>query len=431
MTNGQAAPLRRAGAGDVSGPDPIALTRENVDARTSGLPRAMRHAFRLLTAITQGTLSVTLPDGRCFRVEGDTPDPVADLTIHSYAALGAAMRKGDVGVAEGFIDGHLSSTDLTRFLELFCYNAHVIHERIEANPVARFLLRARHWLRRNTPARARRNIAEHYDLGNAFYRLWLDPSMTYSSAVYPSGTETLEAAQREKFRALADAAGIVPGTRVLDIGCGWGGLAIYLAAERGAHVTGLTISQEQYDHARAEVHRLGLDDRVDIELRDYRLETGRYDRVVSVEMFEAVGEAWWPVFFERLAQCLRPGGRAVLQVITIQEQYFEPYRRGTDFIQHYVFPGGMLPTPTHLLELGADAGLQASIERSFGPDYARTLRAWRNTFLDRWDEIADMGFDMRFKRLWLYYLHYCEAGFDAGNIDVKHVALKRPDDGHG
>ncbi len=406
---------------------PITLRRDSLRAQAAGLPMLMVRAFDLLLSITRGTLVVTVPDGRRFRIAGEDPDPQADLTIRSFDVLRAALRKGDVGVAEGFIEGQLHSDDLTAFLKLFCHNAHVIHERIEANALVRALLRLQHWLRRNTPRQARRNIAEHYDLGNAFYARWLDPSMTYSAGLYHDGAQDLAGAQRAKFQAIADAAGIQPGDHVLDIGCGWGGFACYLAQVRGARVTGLTISAAQLDHARAEVARQGLQDRVALHLRDYRDETGTYDKVVSVEMFEAVGEAYWPVFFDRLAAVLRPGGCAVVQVITIQEQFFEPYRRGTDFIQHYIFPGGMLPTPGHLLALGQRAGLRSELLRSFGPDYARTLRDWRARFDAHWPELAQMGFDARFRRLWLYYLQYCEAGFDVGNINVQHVRYLRPD----
>ncbi|QBF34006.1 cyclopropane-fatty-acyl-phospholipid synthase family protein [Thalassococcus sp. S3] len=397
------------------------LTAENRKALTRHLPAMVRQALGILTTLEYGTLDIALPGGACFRIETSTPQPSADITIRSYDFIAKAIRRGDIGVAEGFMDAEWSSTDLTRFLELFCYNAHLIHERIDSNPIARLMLRFQHWLNRNTKTQARRNIAAHYDLGNPFYELWLDPSMTYSSALYQTGAEDLETAQRAKYAALADAVRVQPGERVLEIGCGWGGFAAYLAKERGAQVTGLTISQEQLEFGRAHIERLGLAGLVDLQLRDYRAEDGKYDRIVSVEMFEAVGEAYWPDFFDMLARCLKPGGRAGLQVITIQEKYFEHYRRGTDFIQHYVFPGGMLPTPTHLRTLGHEAGLDQISERVFGESYARTLSEWRAAFLQNWDEIAPMGFDDRFKRLWLYYFHYCEAGFRAGNIDVRQV----------
>jgi cyclopropane-fatty-acyl-phospholipid synthase len=251
--------------------------------------------------------------------------------------------------------------------------------------------------------------------------------MTYSSALFQTGANDMQSAQKAKYAALADATGIKSGDRVLEIGCGWGGFAEYLASERGAHVTGLTISHEQYDYARERIANAGLDDKVDIVFRDYRDEDGVYDRIVSVEMFEAVGEAYWPTYFETLKKHLKPGGKAGLQIITIQDRFFEHYRHATDFIQQYVFPGGMLPTPTHLRTLGKDVGLQLDSELIFGRDYARTLKEWRETFMEKWETIEPLGFDQRFQRLWRYYLHYCEAGFNAGNIDVRQVVYAHAD----
>lgn len=401
------------------------LTKKNFSGLTRPLPRAVRRMLGFVIGLEHGTLAISLPSGERFRIEGKTKDPIADIQIHSYDFIGGVIRNGDIGVADGFLDGHWSSTDVTRFLELFCHNAQIIHDRIDSNPIARLVLRVRHWLNRNTKFQAQRNIAAHYDLGNSFYEVWLDPSMTYSSALYQTGAPDLESAQRAKYHALADATGIAAGDTVLEIGCGWGGFAEYLATERGAHVRGLTISQEQVDYATARMERQGLSDQVEIVFQDYRDETGTFDRIVSIEMFEAVGEAFWLGYFEMLNRRLKPGGRAGLQAITIQEQYFEPYRRGTDFIQQCVFPGGMLPTPTHLRDLGTAVGLDLVEERVFGRDYARTLRAWREAFLAKWDIIAPMGFDDRFQRLWRYYLHYCEAGFMAGNIDVRHVVYER------
>jgi len=400
------------------------LTKENFAELTGQLPRAVRRALGFVIGLEHGTLAITLPTGERFRIEGQSKDPVADLEIHSYNFIGDVIRHGDIGVAESFFEGHWSSTDVTRFLELFCYNERIIHERINGNPVARFLMRVKHWLHRNTKRQAQRNISAHYDLGNDFYQEWLDPSMTYSSALFQTGANDLESAQRAKYKALADATGVMAGDHVLEIGCGWGGFAEYLAKERGVYVRGLTISHEQHAFATERMKRLGLSDQVDIVFQDYRDEKGTFDRIVSVEMFEAVGEAYWPTYYETLKKHLKPGGKAGLQIITIQDQYFEQYRRATDFIQQYVFPGGMLPTPTHLRELGQSVGLDLTNELIFGRDYARTLKEWRATFMEKWDTIAPMGFDERFQRLWRYYMHYCEAGFKAGNIDVRQVVYE-------
>ncbi len=397
------------------------LTPDNFAEMTKKLPRAVRRTLGFVVGLKHGTLAITLPTGERFRIEGETKEPVADLSIHSYAFIGNVLRHGDIGVAESFFEGHWTSSDVTRFLELFCYNEQIIHEQIDGNPVARLLMRFKHWMHRNTKSQARKNIAAHYDLGNRFYESWLDPSMTYSSALFQTGANDLESAQRAKYKALADAADVMAGDHVLEIGCGWGGFAEYLAKERGAYVRGLTISQEQFDFATERMRREGLTDHVDIVFQDYRDESGMFDRIVSVEMFEAVGEAFWATYFEKIKACLKPSGRAGIQTITIRDEYFDHYRRATDFIQQYVFPGGMLPTPTHLKTLGGDAGLDLTKTRIFGRDYARTLKEWRDTFMDRWPEIEAMGFDTRFQRLWRYYLHYCEAGFRAGNIDVRQV----------
>ncbi|MBV6657301.1 MAG: class I SAM-dependent methyltransferase [Devosiaceae bacterium] len=397
------------------------LTADNFKDATKALPRTVRRALGIVLGLQYGTLAITLPTGERFRVEGRIAEPVADLHIRSYAFLGNVIRHGDIGVAESFFDGHWTSSDVTRFLELFCHNEQIIHDRMQGNPMARLAMRIKHWMHRNTRKQAKRNIAAHYDLGNAFYERWLDPSMTYSSALYQTGANDLESAQRAKYAALADAAQVQPGDHVLEIGCGWGGFAEYLATEWGAYVTGLTISQEQFDYATERMQRAGLTEQVDIKFQDYRDERGLYDRIVSVEMFEAVGEAYWGTYFETLSKRLKPGGRAGLQIITIQDKFFEHYRKATDFIQQYIFPGGMLPTPTHLKTLGSDAGLSLVDERVFGQDYARTLAEWRQTFLAEWERVAPLGFDERFKRMWLYYLHYCEAGFTAGNIDVRQV----------
>ncbi len=400
------------------------LTKENFAELTKPLPRAVRRALGFVIGLEHGTLAITLPTGERFRIEGRSKEPLADFEIHNYAFIGDVIRHGDIGVAESFFEGHWSSSDVTRFLELFCHNEQIIHDRINSNPFARFLMRAKHWLHRNTKRQAQKNISAHYDLGNDFYEEWLDPTMTYSSALYQTGANDLESAQRAKYKALADATGVMAGDKVLEIGCGWGGFAEYLAKERGAYVTGLTISQEQFDYATQRMQREGLTEQVDIVFQDYRDEKNHYDRIVSVEMFEAVGERYWPTYYETLKKCLKPGGKAGLQIITIQDQYFEQYRKATDFIQQYVFPGGMLPTPTHLRDLGSDVGLKLTDELIFGRDYARTLKEWREAFMAKWDVIAPMGFDERFQRLWRYYMHYCEAGFTAGNIDVRHVVYE-------
>ena len=403
----------------------IRLTTENHAELTRGLPAKARMALRLLIELPKGTLTINMPDGRSVTVGGNAPGPDAVLTLKNWRLPGRAFSGATIGVAESFIDGDWDSPDVTRFLELFVVNENAGEQLAGgANWFMGAIQRFRHWLNDNTRTRARKNISAHYDLGNAFYREWLDPSMTYSSALYSTGANDLERAQGEKYRALARDTGIQAGDHVLEIGCGWGGFAEFAAREIGCKVTGLTISREQHDFAKARIQKAGLSDKVEIKFQDYRDETGKYDRIASIEMFEAVGEKYWPIFFGKMKECLKPGGTAGLQIITINEEAFERYRSRVDFIQRYVFPGGMLPTPQLLRTLGADQGLAYLRERVFPQDYARTLAEWRTRFQDSWDKIVHLGFDDRFRRLWEFYLHYCEAGFRAEYIDVRQVIYK-------
>ena len=330
-----------------------------------------------------------------------------------------------MGVAESYMAGEWSSPDVTAFLEVFCVNHHVVEEKLGASLFVRAFLRIHHWWNENSRRQAKRNISAHYDLGNSFYERWLDSTMTYSSGLFPTGDEDLPAAQNEKYRHLAEKTGVEAGHHVLEIGCGWGGFAEFAAKEIGCRVTGLTISREQYDFARKRIFEAGLNDRVDFRFQDYRDEKGVYDRIASIEMFEAVGEKYWPTYFQTLRERLKSGGAAGLQVITIQDNLFDQYRSRPDFIQRYVFPGGMLPCPAVLDRISAKAGLKRVHERVFGRDYARTLALWRDRFWESWPSLEPMGFDSRFKRLWEYYLHYCEAGFRAGNIDVRQIVYAR------
>jgi cyclopropane-fatty-acyl-phospholipid synthase len=281
-------------------------------------------------------------------------------------------------------------------------------------------------LRSNSKRQAKKNISYHYDLGNDFYGLWLDETMTYSSALFTTGQESLEKAQAQKYASMVDQMGVAPGDHVLEIGCGWGGFAEYAAAERGLRVTGLTISKAQYDYAVARMERAGLSDRVTIKLQDYRDETGLYDGVASIEMFEAVGEKYWPVYFNALRERLKPGRHATLQIITLQEKRFKVYRKGVDFIQKHIFPGGMLPSPSVLRAEVAKAGLTIKGSMEFGKSYSDTLRRWHEVFNARWEDVAGLGFDDRFRRMWNYYLTSCAGAFQGGNCDVTQITVTRP-----
>jgi cyclopropane-fatty-acyl-phospholipid synthase len=388
------------------------------------LPRYFTQVFAMAGRIDNGRLDVVLDDGRRFRLEGPKPGPVAEVHIHNPDVFARLIREGDMGFSEAYMDGWWSTPDLQAFMDLIHNDNPALYDDFPGRGFVRAFEKLRHWLRSNNKFQAKKNIAYHYDLGNDFYRLWLDDSMTYSSALFKTGQESLEKAQEQKYAAMCDAIGARPGEHVLEIGCGWGGFAEYAARERGLRVTGLTISREQHDYAVARIARAGLSDKVEIKLQDYRDETGRYDNIASIEMFEAVGEKYWPVFFRKVKDSLKPGGTAAMQIITINEAAFDSYRRRPDFIQRYVFPGGMLPTPSLLKTLGSDQGLSFLKERVFAQDYARTLADWRERFWESWEKLVPLGFDDRFRKLWEFYLHYCEAGFRAEYIDVRQVVYK-------
>jgi cyclopropane-fatty-acyl-phospholipid synthase len=404
----------------------VILDAANFAAATRALPARARLALKVGMALPHGSLTVEVPDGSVFKVGGNGPGPDAHLRLKNWNLVSRAFSGATIGVAESYMDGDWDSPDVTAFLELFVINEEA-GEVVAggANWMLTLFQRLRHWFHQNSRTGSKRNIAAHYDLGNAFYREWLDPSMTYSAALYETGANDLAGAQAEKYRALARDTGIGPNDHVLEIGCGWGGFAEFAAREIGCKVTGLTISQEQHDFARARMQKAGLADKVDIRFQDYRDETGTYDRIASIEMFEAVGEKYWPVFFSKMRDCLKPHGAAGMQIITIKDDIFPSYRARPDFIQRYVFPGGMLPSPSILRTLGKDHGLRLAAERIFPQDYARTLAEWRDRFHASWHRIVPLGFDDRFKRLWEFYLHYCEAGFRAEYIDVRQVIYRK------
>jgi cyclopropane-fatty-acyl-phospholipid synthase len=373
--------------------------------------------------LVSGVLTLQLPDGEELRFTGAQPGPQATVRLHSARALKRLLLDGEIGLAEAYMAGEWDTPDLVALLELGDINTPALGDATRGKWLARVLQRYHHWRNDNSRKGSRRNIASHYDLGNAFYAQWLDPSMTYSSALFPHESADLEAAQLEKYRAIARDLALQPGQRILEIGCGWGGFAEMAARDYGSTVVGLTLSVEQKAWADARMARAGLSDRVEIRLQDYRDVQGQFDRIVSIEMIEAVGERWWPTYFATVKRCLAEGGRAMLQAITIGDDRFESYRRGCDFIQRHVFPGGMLPSPQIMETVAGAAGLKATTLRQFGADYDRTLSLWSDRFHERWEQIAPLGFDLHFKRLWDFYLSYCRAGFRTGAIDVRHVAL--------
>jgi cyclopropane-fatty-acyl-phospholipid synthase len=402
------------------------LTADNVAAFMRGLPARAQVTLKALVNMNYGALNVRMPDARTFRVEGAKPGPEATVVLHNWNLPQRAFMRGTIGVGESYMDHDWDSPDVTAFLELFLVNMDLGEKYATGGRgILQLFDKLRHWLNINTRSQSKRNIAAHYDLGNAFYKEWLDPTMTYSSALYQTGANDLQSAQIAKYRALAEATGIGPNDHVLEIGCGWGGFAEFAASEIGCKVTGLTISREQLAYAEERIQKAGLSDRATFKLQDYRDETGVYDRIISIEMLEAVGEKFWATYFGKLRDCLREGGRAGIQAITIASAVYPMYRSQPDFIQRYVFPGGMLPTNEHLRTYGDEAGLSIVGNRAFAADYARTLAEWRERFWARWETIRPLGFDERFKRLWEFYLFYCEAGFRAENINVRQVVYAR------
>jgi len=381
--------------------------------------------LRIAERLRCGRLTIELPGGGRRVFEGPLSGPSALLVVRRTRAIRRLLIGGGAGFAEAYIDGDWHSPDLPRLLELLALNESAYDSLYRGQRWYRWLARVQHLLRSNSRRGSRRNILAHYDLGNRFYALWLDRTMTYSAALFPQGDAPLEEAQRTKYRSLAERLRLQAGHHLLELGCGWGGFAEFVAAEIGARVTAITISDQQHAFAAARIQAAGLADRVEVRLQDYRDVAGRYDRIAAIEMLEAVGERYWPLFFDKLRERLMPGGVAGLQVITIADRYFEAYRRGADFIQRHVFPGGMLPSPQALRQQVARAGLAERGMLSFGHDYARTLASWQQRFQAAWPQIHEAGFDRRFKRLWEYYLAYCEAGFRTGSTDVCQLTLQR------
>lgn len=385
--------------------------------------------LRVVRQLRRGTLDLTLPDGGTETVRGGEPGPRAALQIRDAKVLDRYLRHGSVGFAEGYIAGEWDTPHLADLLELLDRNCDAWGRGYFGPVLTRFLARLQHWLRRNSKTGSQRNIHAHYDLGNDFFAAWLDPSMTYSAALFDerqaSERADLEAAQQAKYRHLCRMIELRPGQHLLEIGSGWGGFALTAAGEFGARVTSITISRAQHELASARVAAAGLGERVEIRFQDYRDVQGSFDRIASIEMFEAVGEAYWPTFFKKVSSTLVPGGVAGLQIITIADRHFESYRRGSDFIQQYIFPGGMLPSTGALAEHTRRVGLEITRKVAFGGDYARTLALWGERFETAWDGIRQLGFDERFRRVWRYYLGYCEAGFRSGSTDVVQLALRR------
>ncbi len=396
-------------------------------SRQASIPWRARIVLRFLERLEFGRLHVELPSG-ARRVYG-TPAmeharDEAEIVFHDWRAFDRVVRDGDIGFAEGFLDQQWHTPHLPRLLSLLAANRACLDAPLYGSFIGRIAHRIGHALRANTRRGSKRNIAAHYDLGNDFYSLWLDPGMTYSSGLFGAGGSSLTAAQQAKYRRILDQLAPAPGTRILEIGCGWGGFA-ELAATDKCHVTGLTLSREQLAFATGRLAAGGHASLCDLHFRDYRDEDGKYDAVVSVEMIEAVGERWWPAYFGKIAAALPTNGKAVIQSIVIADELFERYRAGSDFIQTYIFPGGMLPSPQKFRALADASGLSVVAEHRFGADYARTLELWREAFLAQSDAVRRLGFDERFIRMWEFYFAYCIAGFTSGSTDVMQFTLTK------
>ena len=400
----------------------------------AGAPSAARATLKLLLRLKHGTLTVKLPDGSVQRF-GNGQGPQASLHLLNWNVCSAALKSGDIGFAESYIAGDWTTPHLTDLLQVFIVNRQEVEDMIYGTWLGRFAYRVKHLLNRNTKANSQKNIHAHYDLGNAFYELWLDGTMNYSSAIFETPETSMKDAQHAKVRRALRMAQVKPGDRVLEIGCGWGALAEKATSEFGASVVGVTLSTEQLQWANQRMQRQGVAEQADLRLQDYRdigeaghlsTQDAPFDAICSIEMIEAVGREYWPEYFQTVARLLKPGGHACIQSIVIADELFERYLTSTDFIQQYVFPGGCLPCPKEFRAQAAKAGLQVVDEFSFGLDYARTLQLWHEQFAAQKAHVLQLGFDERFIRIWEFYLSYCEAAFLEANTDVVQYTLRKP-----
>ncbi len=374
-----------------------------------------------------GTLEIEIPQYGTTIIKGteESEKPQsAHLKINNFRAIRRILFSGDIGLFEGYKNGDWETKDLYAFLNIITSNLDGISKIQNNAPLKTTINLLLHWLRPNSKNGSRKNIYAHYDIGNSFFEKWLDKSMTYSAALFDKA-EDLESAQFRKYEEIAKSVDLKSGDNVLEIGCGWGGFATYAAQYIGAHVTCVTISQAQYDHTLELIKSRGLEDTISLKLMDYRDIDGQYDAIVSIEMFEAVGEAYWPIYFAKLQSLLKPNGKAGLQIITIRDDLFDDYRNNTDFIQNYIFPGGMLPSIEKLHEFAQAHNFTSNIRRSFGIDYYKTLIEWGKRFEKAWHDGKIIGFDMNFKKLWDFYLAYCAAGFKSRRTDVVHLVLSK------
>tara|TARA_B100000886_G_scaffold340501_1_gene310559 strand:- start:5851 stop:7086 length:1236 start_codon:yes stop_codon:yes gene_type:complete len=379
---------------------------------------------RILSKISCGSIKIKMPSGRVFRYTADQTGPAAEIHVCRWKFLLNTLWGGHSEFFEGYLRGDWVTNDLFSLLLFGERNKTCIDEIFHISLGHRFINRISHSANNNSRKGSRRNIAAHYNLGNDFYRLWLDNGMTYSSALFKNDSQTLADAQQNKYQRLIDIAQLKTGDRVLEIGCGWGGLAEVAARDYGCTVTALTLSKPQADYCEKRFKKLGLEDRVKVLLKDYRDVEGQFDKIISIEMLEAVGEKFWPLYFKTIRNRLAPGGKAVIQSITIDGDKFKKYRKNPDFIQKYIFPGGMLPSEFKIESLSDRMGLIIKNRFFFGDSYVKTLRLWHDEFTKNWTHIKTLGFDEDFRRKWTYYLNYCAAGFQSGRVNVGHFLFE-------
>ncbi|SIS41495.1 SAM-dependent methyltransferase [Neptunomonas antarctica] len=409
-------------------PPPDAATLTTTSAPTSvSLGFITRYLVSKLNKAHISALRLVLKDGQEVMVGHTQPDiPIPTLHIHNNRIILRSWFNGLLGWAEGYMEGDWQCDNLLLLTDWGLHNEAQLEKAFSGQSLAQRLNRLWHRLHNNSKRGSRRNIAYHYDLGNEFYAHWLDTSMSYSAALFTSADQDLATAQHAKYQRILALSEAQPGDHLLEIGCGWGGFAETVANQPDLQLTGITLSQEQLNWAQDRMTALKADERIKLSFCDYRDLTGVYDRIISIEMFEAVGESHWQTYFETLKRSLKSGGTAVLQIICIEENRFEYYRNNTDFIQRYIFPGGMLPPPSRIRELTQEYGLVMEEEQGFGQDYAQTLHLWRQQFLAAWPEIRSLGYDERFRRMWEYYLVYCESGFRYNALDVRLFKIRKP-----
>ncbi len=393
--------------------------------KEDGLPRWFPNVWELMQELKSGKLIVKLPDNQVFSVTGSEPGPTGKIEILNEEFFSRLIREGELAFSESYMDGWWQTEDLIALLDVLMSSNEIFGRSFPGAFLVQYYERMRHWFKSNSKSQAKKNIAYHYDLGNEFYSSWLDETMTYSSAYFETGHESLAEAQNKKYGRICKTLNLESGQQLLEIGCGWGGFAEYAINNYGVHVTGLTISKAQYEFANSRLFNAGLAEKANIKLLDYRDETGSYDALASIEMFEAVGERYWPTYFQGVRNRLKEKARATLQIITVADELFPEYRKNVDFIQKYIFPGGMLPSQKILFDQVSKSGLSKLGCYQFGDSYTKTLKLWHEKFNSVWGDISPLGFDDRFRRMWNFYFASCAAVFNTGVGDVTHLTIAR------